>query len=64
MPLAGERAARVMRATLENIDNWRNRALEIADHANPGNKVRALSLARDLEQARLSLERLTQDAAD
>lgn len=64
MALAGERAKRIMRATLENIDDWYNRTLEIAEHANPGNKVRALSLARDLEQVRLSLERLSRDAAD
>jgi hypothetical protein len=32
--------------------------LEIADHATPGNKIRALSLARDMEQARVSLTRL------
>lgn len=32
--------------------------MEIEANANPGNKVRALSLARDLEQARLSLARL------
>lgn len=43
---------------MENIANWESRALEIAEHATPGNKSRALSLARDMEQARVSLTRL------
>lgn len=60
MPIEGARAQRIVAAILENISNWRERALEIEKHANPGNKVRALSLARDLELARLSLCRLAQ----
>lgn len=45
---------------LISIDNWRVRAEEIAEHAVPvtGNKGRALSLARDLLQAKISLTRL------
>jgi hypothetical protein len=45
-------------AVLQNLENWEQRCLEIADNANPGNKVRALSLARDLEMAKHSLRRL------
>ncbi len=59
VPLRNEKARRIVRAVLENIENWESRALEIAEHATPGNKVRALSLARDMEMARLSLTRLT-----
>lgn len=58
MPLREAYARRIVCAVLANIDNWRDRCLEIEQHANPGNKVRALSLARDLEMARLSLKRL------
>ena len=58
MPFSEERANRVVVAVLANIENWRERALEIEANANPGNKIRALSLARDLEMARLSLCRL------
>lgn len=58
MPLRDAYAKRIVCAVLANIDNWRERALEIEQHANVGNKVRALSLARDLEMARLSLKRL------
>jgi hypothetical protein len=48
-------------AVLQNIDNWRQRAEEIAEHAIPitGNKARGLSLARDMHQAMLSLKRLS-----
>lgn len=60
MPLAEGYARRVVEAVLANIDNWRERCLEIEANANPGNKARALSLARDLEQARVSLKRLSE----
>lgn len=53
-----EREQRIIRAVLENIDNWQERVLEIEQNANTGNKVRALSLARDLEFAKQSLKRL------
>lgn len=58
MPLRDERATRLTRALLANIDDWEARCLEIAEHANPGNKVRALSLARDIGMVRHSLRRL------
>jgi hypothetical protein len=58
MPLREAYARRIVCAVLANIDNWRDRCLEIEEHANPGNKVRALSLARDLEQCRVSLQRM------
>ena len=58
------RAARIVTAVLDNIENWRDRVLEIESHANPGNKVRALALARDLEMARVSLGRLAGRAPD
>lgn len=60
MKLEDAYARRIVCAVLANIDNWRERALEIEANANPGNKVRALSLARDLEMARLSLKRLAE----
>jgi hypothetical protein len=58
--LQAERAERIIVAVLENIGNWQDRVLEIADNAIPvtGNKARALSLARDLEMAKHSLRRL------
>ena len=56
--LQAEKAQRIIIAVLQNIGNWRDRALEIEEHANPGNKILALSLARDLEMCRLSLKRL------
>lgn len=58
MVLAQERAERIITAVLQNIENWQERVLEIEENANPGNKIRALSLARDLEMAKLSLRRL------
>jgi hypothetical protein len=60
VPLREERARRIIVAVLQNIDNWRERALEIEANCSPGNKARALSLARDLELARLSLCRLAE----
>jgi hypothetical protein len=45
---------------LATIDNWQERAEEIADKAIPvtGNKARGLSLARDMMQVKVSLKRL------
>lgn len=60
MPFRDEKARRVILAVLENIANWEARAEAIADNCPPGCKHDALSLAKDLEQARLSLERLVQ----
>lgn len=62
MPLSDPKARRLVEAVLGSIDNWRDRALEIEANANPGNKVRALALARDLEQARVSFTRLVEKA--
>jgi hypothetical protein len=53
-----ERVGRIIRAVLENVENWEERIREIEAHAVPGNKIRALSLLRDMEQCRLSLARL------
>jgi hypothetical protein len=60
VPLRNEKARRLVVAVLANIEDWERRALEIADAATPvtGNKARALSLARDMEQCRLGLTRL------
>jgi hypothetical protein len=58
--LQAEKAQRIIIAVLQNIGNWRDRALEIEEHANPGNKLLALSLARDLEMCRISLRRLAE----
>lgn len=58
MPFRDEKARRIVQAVLANIQAWEDRVLEIEANANPGNKVRALALARDLEQARVSLTRL------
>jgi PHD/YefM family antitoxin component YafN of YafNO toxin-antitoxin module len=63
LPLRDEKARRLVTAVLHSLAEWEQRCLEIADYANPGNKVRALSLAKDLEQARVSLQRLV-DRAD
>jgi hypothetical protein len=66
VPLRNEKAQRLVRAVLENVQDWESRALEIADAALPvtGNKARALSLARDMEQCRLSLTRLAAAALE
>jgi hypothetical protein len=55
-----ERADRVVRAVLENIANWEERLRAIEEAATPitGNKARALSLLRDMEQTKVSLKRL------
>lgn len=54
-----ERAARVIQAVLENMQNWQDRALHIADNCPAGTKHDALALGRDLHMARCSLIRLT-----
>lgn len=58
-------AERVVRAVMENLGNWQERLAEIEQIApsDNGNKARALSLLRDMEQARVSLERLLKDFA-
>jgi hypothetical protein len=58
MVLAQERAERIITAVLQNIENWQERVLEIEQNTEHGNKIRALSLARDLEMAKISLRRL------
>lgn len=50
---------RVITAVLQNIGNWRDRVLEAEAVAVPSNKTGLLSLARDIEMAKRSLERLT-----
>jgi hypothetical protein len=46
-------------AMLATLDNWSERVEEIASHAIPGNRVRALSLLKDMEQVKLSLRRIS-----
>jgi hypothetical protein len=41
------------------MDTWIEAAAEIAEHAIPSNKVRALNLERNLRQAKESLLRLS-----
>lgn len=53
-----ERMARIIKAVLENISNWEDRLEEIAENSTPGNRVRSLSLLRDMRFAHLSLKRL------
>jgi hypothetical protein len=52
-------AHRIIVAVLQNIENWRERVLEAEAAAIPGNKARLLALARDIEQAHISLRRLS-----
>jgi len=59
VPLRDEKARRIVKAVLANMDNWTLRAGAIADHCPAGAKHDALSLQRDLMMAKLSLERLT-----
>jgi hypothetical protein len=54
-----ERAARVIQAVLENMQNWQARVEAIAETMPAGSKHEALALARDLHMARCSLIRLT-----
>jgi hypothetical protein len=58
VPLREEKARRLVKAVLANIDNWTLRIEEIEAHANVGNKARALSLLRDMEMAKISLNRM------
>lgn len=58
MPLREEKAQRLTQALLANVENWQRRALEISDCCPVGCKADALSLARDIEAARVSLMRL------
>lgn len=58
MPFRDEKARRVILAVLENIANWEARAEAIADNCPPGCKREALSLAKDLANAQVSLRRL------
>lgn len=60
MPVPAERAERIIKAILANMDNWQERIEEIAVHAVPitGNKARALALLRDMKLAQISLRRL------
>lgn len=53
-----ERQERIIKATLANIQHWQMRAEALADAVPAGSKSEALSLARDLFNARLSLARL------
>lgn len=59
MAMPPDHAERIVVAVLQTIDNWRDRVLEAESFAIPGNKARLLSLARDIEQTKISLQRLT-----
>jgi cob(I)alamin adenosyltransferase len=51
-------------ALMANLDDWIAAVEEIEQHALPttGNKARALHLMRTLEQAKLTLQHLIDDA--
>lgn len=53
-----DRLDRLVLAILETMVDWQDRVAEIERHAIPGNKIRALSLMRDMEMTRVSLRRL------
>lgn len=54
-----ERARRIIKAVLENVQNWEDRIEGIAEGCPAGSKHEALSLLRDMKFAKLSLERLS-----
>jgi len=58
VPLREERAQRIVKAILENIEHWEHQVLTIEARALPGNKADLLALARDMEIARRSICRL------
>jgi hypothetical protein len=58
VPLEGERARRIITATLENISNWEQRLVEIEKSCPVGCKHEALALLRDIHHAKISLRRL------
>jgi hypothetical protein len=58
VPLEGERARRIIVATLENVSNWEQRLVEIERRCPVGSKHEVLALLRDMEMAKLSLRRL------
>ena len=49
---------RIVAAVLENMNAWISAAEEIAEHAIPTNKGRALNLERNLRQCQQALRRL------
>lgn len=52
------KAERLVAAVLVNMDTWIEAASEIAEHAIPTNKGRALNLERNLRQSQQALRRL------
>jgi hypothetical protein len=58
VPLEGERARRIITATLANISNWEQRLVEIEQNCPVGCKHEALALLRDMTHAKHSLRRL------
>jgi hypothetical protein len=50
---------RLIRAVLANFTSWLDSLEEIAQHAHPENKMRALHLKRNMLQCQLSLIRLS-----
>lgn len=67
MPLTEEeRARRIITAIMSNMDAWTEAVTEIADAALPitGNRSRALHLLKSLMQAKLTLEKLSEQLDD
>lgn len=51
-------AQRLITAVLANLDAWIEAIEEIERNANPGNKIRALHLVRNMYQCRLALQKI------
>jgi hypothetical protein len=64
VPYRDFKVKRMIDALMANLDNWIAAVEEIEQHATPttGNKARALHLMRTLEQAKLTLQHLIEDA--
>jgi hypothetical protein len=59
VPLEGERARRIIVATLENVSNWEQRLIEIEQRCPVGSKHEVLALLLDMKHAKTSLRRLS-----
>lgn len=53
-----ERARRMAAALLSSLDTWLEQVDEIAIHATPGNRVRALHLMRSMLAAKQTLRNI------
>lgn len=63
VPFREEKTRRIFEAFKKNVDTWCEQVSEIEVHAIPGNKTRCLHLLRSLEQSKLMLEKLIEDAS-